>query len=1057
MKVTDRRRRTILIFSLLALICFTLALGLAPLRFFNLAPLAASAQQGRGARPVRSGISETAMRQIQSLIAAKRARTGVERKISSQLLFASRMRRGQMITPEVRTLEVAAEVSDDGMTVVDLTASVSSRLMDRITQLGGQVLAAYPQAESIRARLPIDSLTEIASFSEVRFIQPKQIAFTSSGRSNARYDGGQRFERAERPALSERTARVREYLGTALSRLSASAPAAAAQFELAEGDITHRANEARRTFGVNGSGVRIGVLSDGAVNLRQSQARGALGPVTILPGQIGDGDEGTAMLEIIHQLAPGAELFFATAFNSVPSFAENIRALRRAGCDIIVDDVFWVTESPFQDGQAPGVISSTGGGLIAQAVNEVTASGALYFSSAGNSGNLANNTSGVWEGPFKPGANAAPPLPIDAGIIHDFGDGQLSNLVTVGTSFPVTLSWSDPLGGSANDYDLYALNITGTALLAASVDAQFGSQDPFEILPAQAGGRRLVIALFEGEERFLHLNTNRGRLAIATNGQTRGHSAGAEAISVAATPAFFPFGPAPNPTGPFPNPFTGTSRVELFTSDGPRRLFFDAEGRPLAPEGILRQKPDGTAADGTSVTGVGFFPTTFYGTSAAAPHAAAIAALIKSANPSLSAAQIRQTLIDTAIDIERPGVDELSGAGIFMPINAAQALGLNPMASLDLGSIDVEEISGNGNGVVEPGERARVTVQVINSGVVNAFDVSAKLLALVPEVFVQQPEAADYGDIAAGGGSAQRSFEFTLSSVSSCDLRAAFSLSLDYSGGPSPKSLNFELRTGPPAIEINSVLDGAAPASGANFSAETGMQIGRATRTVVATACERSTPFPGLFSTTPRRYDAYTFSSCPTSAPACVTLSLSTPCIGSREIFAMVYLDSFDPNNIAQNYIGDLGDSPLEGETLNLSFYLPRGRRFVVVVHEINTGGSTGCEYKLTVSGLCQSCETSNLVCVQDDSSNDSLLFNFLTGDYLFTRCADGRTATGRGRVGRNMGAVTLDDGPRLSAVVEKQAGGPTNRGSARVRPGGVGPLFVINDRNILNNTCSCR
>src|SRR4029079_4146382 len=78
-----------------------------------------------------------------------------------------------------------------------------------------------------------------------------------------------------------------------------------------EGDVTHRAFSARGAFHVNGTGIKIGVLSDGVTNLAASQAAGDLGPVTVLPGQTGTGDEGTAMLEIVHDLAPGAQLFFA--------------------------------------------------------------------------------------------------------------------------------------------------------------------------------------------------------------------------------------------------------------------------------------------------------------------------------------------------------------------------------------------------------------------------------------------------------------------------------------------------------------------------------------------------------------------------------------------------------------------------------------------------------------------------------------------------------------------------------------------------------------------------
>src|SRR5262245_52708964 len=164
------------------------------------------------------------------------------------------------------------------------------------------------------------------------------------------------------------------------------------------------------------------------------------------------------MLEIIHDVAPGAQLFFATAVNGMTSFAQNIRDLRAAGCDIILDDVLYFTETPFQDGQAPGVVSNTNGGVVIQAVNDVTASGALYFSMVGYAGNLNDGTSGVWEGDFVDGGPTGAPLP--AGSLHNFG-GQNFNLLTVAVGNPITLYWSDPLGGSSNDYDLFLLNAGG--------------------------------------------------------------------------------------------------------------------------------------------------------------------------------------------------------------------------------------------------------------------------------------------------------------------------------------------------------------------------------------------------------------------------------------------------------------------------------------------------------------------------------------------------------------------------------------------------------------------
>ena len=151
----------------------------------------------------------------------------------------------------------------------------------------------------------------------------------------------------------------------------------------------------------------------------------------MLPGQAGAGDEGTAMLELIHDIAPGAQLYFATAFTSITSFAQNIRDLRTAGCDIIVDDVGYFVESPFQDGQGPAVVSPTNGGVVTQAVKDVAALGAMYFSSAGNSGNLNDGTSGVWEGDFSRGAATVdPPVPT-AGNFHRFTGAQDFNTLTL--------------------------------------------------------------------------------------------------------------------------------------------------------------------------------------------------------------------------------------------------------------------------------------------------------------------------------------------------------------------------------------------------------------------------------------------------------------------------------------------------------------------------------------------------------------------------------------------------------------------------------------------------
>src|SRR5207244_433014 len=115
-----------------------------------------------------------------------------------------------------------------------------------------------------------------------------------------------------------RAQRVRSQLANALVHLDDDSPInpgfmTSVGARQSEGDVTHRANTARGAFNVDGTGVKIGVLSNGVTSIAIPQSTGDLGPVTILSGQTGSGDEGTAMLEIVHDIAPGAQLFFATA------------------------------------------------------------------------------------------------------------------------------------------------------------------------------------------------------------------------------------------------------------------------------------------------------------------------------------------------------------------------------------------------------------------------------------------------------------------------------------------------------------------------------------------------------------------------------------------------------------------------------------------------------------------------------------------------------------------------------------------------------------------------
>ena len=138
------------------------------------------------------------------------------------------------------------------------------------------------------------------------------------------------------------------------------------------------------------------------------------------------------------------------------------------------------------------------------------------------------------------------------------------------------------------------------------------------------------------------------------------------------------FASAPSVRSLRTTPFTGAETLEWFTSDGPRRVFYYPNGTPITPGnlsstgGYVRKKPDITAADGVACSTPGFNP--FYGTSAAAPHAAAITALLLSAKPNATAAQIRKALTKSCLPAP-PVWNDVAGYGIVMADSALKLLG----------------------------------------------------------------------------------------------------------------------------------------------------------------------------------------------------------------------------------------------------------------------------------------------------------------------------------------------------------------------------------------------
>jgi hypothetical protein len=901
-------------------------------------------------------ISDQVRRQIEALIAEKTSRSAGRRKMDSRLIYIIKQRRHEPIGEGVDSFNIEIPKNQRGEVIVDITAIVSPKLLKKLKQAGARILSSFEEYNSVRAEVDLDAVDAIANFPEVKFIQPMQEAITSQDEEPQDPE----HLRTTRPGFEEREQNISQELINALEEFQTNSyNVGNAGVRKAEGDLTHKAALARNTYGFDGTGIKIGVLSDGVRNLAAVQASADLGPVTVLPGQSGTSpgqcaanaacDEGTAMLEIIHDLAPGAQLYFATAFGGSANFANNIRNLRNAGCDIIVDDVFYFAESPFQDGQAPSIISPTNGGIVAQAVNDVTAAGALYFSSAGNSGNKNDGTSGVWEGDFVDGGNAPAVVGgAGAGRVHQFPGGLNFNSVTLVGSSQYNLNWSDPLGGSANDYDLYATNAAGTTLIAASTGNQNGTQDPFEAIGPAPAGSRLIIVRFSGVGRYLRLTTNRGRLNVNTPGQTTGHSCALNAFGVAATPA----------VGPFPNPFNSTNVVETFSSDGPRKLFFQADGTPFTPGdvsstgGISRQKPDITAADGVSVTGAGGFGISFFGTSAAAPHSAAIAALLKSANPLLTPTLIRDALQNSAIDIETGGIDRDSGYGIIMADAALQYIGAAPgAANVTLGTVTVSDVGGNGNGFIEPGERGTLVLPLLNTGVNPAMSVTATISSATPGVVITPSGTKPYPDIAATNGSSVSAspYEFVLQPGFIYAANIDFVLTANYNGVT--RSFPFIVPTGQLA-SISTVLDTTAPVSGTNYIATTGLQVSRMNFTFPISGCGTPKVSPGAaVSALTRRYDAYNFTNT-SAAPICVTVNLTHS--ANVLLYVDAYIPTFVPATVATNWVADNGGSATSGAgtTQLFAFNVPAGQTFTVVVSESNSGGAPNVPYNLKVTGL---------------------------------------------------------------------------------------------------------
>lgn len=556
--------------------------------------------------------STTALKQLLLEI-----RTGVGAKLGPQLLILQKAYGAQPLwhdgglrakLPPLRMQDGYVRISAYGDDVSALK-----------TQLVGKgMLEARLHEHAVTGRVPIAALSDIASTAGLKFVKPV-LATTRVGLTTT------------------------------------------------QGDHSMRSDLARAQFGVDGTGVRVGVLSDSfdcapgpfapgqnftragqdAVNGDLPLGVRVLADLHTVP----DGectDEGRAMMQIVHDVAPGAALSFNTAMTSEEDFAAGIVALANDGAKVIVDDVEYFDEPMFEDG------------VVAAAADQVVArSGVAYFSAAGNEGRQSYQS--VFRASGRQGL---------AGMRHDFEPGpgvaDLQHLVAPpGTISLLALQWDQPSfsangsHGSQSDLDAIFYHMDGTPVAPCTDSpAQLVCQepgiannigaDPVELpvivnlsgqeLPVQLG-IELVSGPPPGLLKYVWYDLGAAALDVESfdtaAGTIVGHAnaAGAEAVGAAAWYQTQAWG---SPLRPQCMP----ACLDSFSSAGGTPILFDHTGRRLE-SAQLRAKPGVIGPDagntsffyfklGFNVPGSSeddLFPN-FSGTSAAAPHVAGVAALL---------------------------------------------------------------------------------------------------------------------------------------------------------------------------------------------------------------------------------------------------------------------------------------------------------------------------------------------------------------------------------------------------------------------------------------------
>lgn len=376
--------------------------------------------------------------------------------------------------------------------------------------------------------------------------------------------------------------------------------------------------------GVHGEGVKVAIVDLGFQDYRRSQASGELPPRVVKADFCGTGGfestaHGTAVAEIVSEIAPAADLYLVCVRDTA-GLGRAVDYARAHGITIISHSVSWFNTSR-GDGLGP---ANTPEGIVTAA----HAAGILWVNAAGN------RAQQHWSGTFSDA---------NANGWNDFAPGDEGNTVVIprNSYACAALKWDD-WPGSAEDYDLY-FTLPNGSVAGSSTSPQTGTEPPTELacqVNTSSSAQQYGIAI-----RAQHVTPRPVRLDLMTY-------------------------PGPN----LEYQVAGSSVTEPGTAPSALTVgavcWSDNSLEPYSGEGPTidgRIKPDLVGPDSVSSSVYGPFTACgrsgFSGTSAATPHVAAAAALVKQANPSFGPDEIARYLEDRAADLGPAGRDTMFGSG----------------------------------------------------------------------------------------------------------------------------------------------------------------------------------------------------------------------------------------------------------------------------------------------------------------------------------------------------------------------------------------------------------